>query len=78
MLSKEANGIICNMVFQIRSTFQPRIEPASPALERGFLTTGPPGSSLLYFLMVPESYFTLNYTGKEIHKREAMFYGYVF
>ena len=31
---------------------QPRIEPTSPALQRGFLTTGPPGKSpYAYFLM---------------------------
>ena len=31
---------------------RPRIEPVSPALARGFLTTGPPGESFLSSLGV--------------------------
>ena len=30
---------------------QPGIEPTSPALEGGFLTTGPPGKSLIYLFI---------------------------
>ena len=31
---------------------QAGIEPMSPALEGGFLTTGPPGKSLLYYNLI--------------------------
>ena len=39
---------------------RPGIEPASSALEGGFLTTGPPGKSLQYRLLMLESCSMLN------------------
>ena len=42
-----AHGLICPAACGILVP-RPGIEPASPALEGGFLTTGPPGKSLNY------------------------------
>ena len=43
-----ANGLSCPAACGILVP-QPGIEPASPALEGGFLTAGPPGKSLHIF-----------------------------
>ena len=39
-------GLICSVACGIL-VHRPGIEPASPALQGGFFTTGPPGKSLL-------------------------------
>ena len=44
-----AHGLSCPMAGRILVA-RPGIERASPALEGGFLTTGPPGKSLILFL----------------------------
>ena len=48
---------------------QPGIEPASPALEGGFLTTGPPGKSQLYFNLKKRIFFVVLFViAKKIFK----------
>ena len=42
-----ARGLSCPLAHGILVP-QPAIEPGSPALEAGFLTTGPPGKSLKF------------------------------
>ena len=51
----------------------PGIEPTSPALEGGFLTTGPPGKFLLFFKLVKEHKSIGEKLGNIVNKKNKNF-----
>ena len=59
----ESHGLSCPTACGILAP-QPGIKPMTPALEGGFLMTGPPGKSLLIAFLKPSSSAPLSKQGR--------------